>query len=403
VGKIVKEMRHFEYKERMIVSDIDVSRIHGERLINSSFKSAVNHFTDEEELESIPFTLRSPEESQPMDRVIERNPFMPEGANPEERCHEMFQIQVCGLIQRLKHMHAQYAVIGISGGLDSALALLVTTEAFDILGLDRKQIIAITMPGFGTSERTYRNAHTMMTELGVTVREISIKEACEQHLSAIGYEGDREDATFENVQARERTQILMDLANIYRAPVIGTGDLSEIALGWCTFNGDQMSMYAVNSGITKTSVQLIVKWYAAHKSTNTPLTRVLKDIVATPISPELLPIKDTEAGSEQHTQSLVGPYELHDFFIYHFLLDGFEPKKIFYLAKVAFDGAYTAQEIKHWMGVFFKRFFSQQFKRNAMPDGPKVISVSLSSRGEWRMPSDAVCDMWLQEVERLEV
>ena len=403
VGKIVKEMRRFEYKERMIVSDIDVSRIHGERLINSSFKSAVNHFTDEEELESIPFTLRSEEKSQPMDRVIDRNPFMPEGANPEERCHEMFQIQVCGLIQRLKHMRAEHAVIGISGGLDSALALLVTAEAFDLLGLDRKQIIAVTMPGFGTSERTYRNGYAMMQELGVTIREIDIKEATEQHLSAIDYKGNREDATFENAQARERTQILMDLANMYHAPVIGTGDLSEIALGWCTFNGDHMSMYAVNSGITKTSVQLIVGWYATHKAGDTPLATTLHDIVATPISPELLPIKDTKAGSEQQTQNLVGPYELHDFFIYHFLLDGFEPKKIFYLAKVAFEGAYTPQEIKHWMGVFFKRFFSQQFKRNAMPDGPKVQSVSLSSRGEWRMPSDAVSSMWLQEVESLEV
>lgn len=402
VGKIVKEMKRFEYKERMIISDIDVSRIHGERLINSSFKSAVNHFTEEKCLVSIPFSLRSEEESQPMDRIIEQNPFMPIGADPVERCHEMFQIQVCGLIQRLKHIRTDHAVIGISGGLDSTLALLVTARAFDLLGLSREQIICVTMPGYGTSDRTYRNAHTLMEQLGVTAREVDIKPACEQHWQDIDYTGARQDVTFENGQARERTQILMDLAGRYNAPVIGTGDLSELALGWCTFNGDHMSMYAVNSGITKTNVQLIVAWYAEHEECTPQLRAVLTDIVATPISPELLPIEDSSEGNKQQTQDVVGPYLLHDFFIYHFLLDGFEPKKIFYLAKVAFRGVYTPQEIKHWMTVFYRRFFSQQFKRNAMPDGPKVISVSLSSRGEWHMPSDAVCDMWIEEVEHID-
>lgn len=399
LGKIVKEMKRFEYSEHMIISDIDVAHVQAERLINSSFKSAVNHFT-QEELVKIPFALRSPEESFPMNRPVDRNPFMPRESDPDERCAEMMDIQICGLIQRLKHIHAQHAVIGISGGLDSTLALLVTARAFDTLGLPRKNIIGITMPGFGTSHRTHNNAWKLIELLGVTGQEIDITDSCRAHMQQIGHPEEQVDTTFENIQARERTQILMNVGNRYNAPVIGTGDLSEIALGWCTFNGDHMSMYAVNSGVTKTLAQAIVRWYADRADISPDLCQLLRDVVATPISPELLPSDGSDSIAQQ-TEKSVGPYELHDFFIYHFLYSGFMPDKIHYLASVAFEGKYTRKEIKHWLGVFYRRFFSQQFKRNAMPDGPKVVCVSLSSRGEWRMPSDAVSDMWITEVEQL--
>lgn len=409
LGKIVKEMKRFEYRERMIVSDIDVSHVQAERLINSSFKSAVNHFT-QEDLIQIPFQLRSAESSFPMDRPVEKNPFMPLDANPKERCLEMFEIQVCGLIQRLQHTQSRYAVIGVSGGLDSTLALLVLAEAFDKLSIPRDHIIAVTMPGVGTSERTLTNANLLMKSLGTTIKELSIVKATIDHCRHIGYDvdsvlsGDKpSDVTFENVQARERTQILMDIANMYHGIVIGTGDLSEIALGWCTFNGDHMSMYAVNSGITKTMVQALVGWYASERSEVAVMESVLMDILQTPISPELFPQASEKGSIVQKTEDLVGPYELHDFFIYHFLLDGFQPSKIFYLATVAFDQIYSPQEIKHWLSIFYRRFFAQQFKRNAMPDGPKVLAVSLSSRGEWRMPSDAVSRMWIEEVENIEI
>ena len=400
IGKIVKEMKRFEYCERMIVSDIDVSHVQTERLLNSSFKSAVSHFT-QEELTEIPFALRSEEESAPVDRPIERNPFMPTGVDPDERCEEMFQIQVCGLVQRLRHMKAEHAVIGISGGLDSTLALLVTVRAFDILGLPHSNIIGVTMPGFGTSTRTRENAHKMMRHLGVTLQEIDITEACMQHFAAIGHDPEVHDTTYENVQARERTQLLMDIANRYNAPVIGTGDLSEIALGWCTYNGDHMSMYSVNATVAKTSVALIIDWHARVLSHGDEvLKKTLLDVVDTPISPELIPGVN---GDEPHqkTQEAIGPYELHDFFIYHFLFKKNQPSKIFYLASVAFEGIYPPSMIKRYMLLFFRRFFSQQYKRNCMPDGPKVGAVSLSPRGEWRMPSDAVSSMWIREIEQL--
>lgn len=401
IGKLVKEMKRFEYCERMIISDIDVSLIQTERLLNSSFKSAVSHFT-QEELTEIPFALRSEEESLPVNRPIERNPFMPDGVDVEERCQEMYEIQVCGLVQRLRHMKADHAVVGISGGLDSTLALLVMVRAFDILKLPRKNIIGVTMPGFGTSSRTYSNASQLIQLLGITSKEINIKEACLQHFEAIGHDVNIHDTTYENVQARERTQILMDLGNKYNAPVIGTGDLSEIALGWCTYNGDHMSMYSVNATVVKTSVALIISWYANHRTdaAGGALSQILRDIVDTPISPELLPGQDGEE-PYQRTQEVVGPYELHDFFIYHFLFKKNQPSKIFYLACVAFEGIYSPKVIKRYMRLFFSRFFSQQYKRNCMPDGPKVGAVSLSPRGEWRMPSDAVSSMWLREIDQL--
>jgi NAD+ synthase (glutamine-hydrolysing) len=316
-----------------------------------------------------------------------------------EGCREVFNIQIAGLAQRLSHTRCTKAVIGISGGLDSTLALLATVATFDLLGLDRKGIESITMPGFGTSDRTYANALTLMRELGVTMREISIRAACEQHFKDIGISADDRGAAYENSQARERTQILMDIANAVGGLVIGTGDLSEAALGWATYNGDHMSMYNVNCSIPKTLVRALVEW-AADNDTNERVRATLKDIVATPVSPELLPA--TEQGEiAQKTEEVVGPYELHDFFIYHFIRNGFSPRKIALLAERAFRGTYSREEIRHWLTLFLRRFFSQQFKRSAAPDGPKVGSVSLSARGDWRMPSDAVAAEWLREVETL--
>ncbi|AUR47388.1 NAD(+) synthase [Porphyromonas gingivalis] len=400
-GEIVEEMERFRYEERMIISDIDVSRIQTERLINSSFKAAVTFHTHDEKFNQLPFKLRSRQESLPMTRRVDRNPFMPEDKDRKERSREMINIQVCGLMQRLLHMGAEHAVIGISGGLDSALALIVCAQAFDRLDLPRKNIIAVTMPGFGTSDRTYRNAFALMEAIGVTIKEIDIKEACLRHFEAIGHNPEVQDTTFENTQARERTQILMNLANIYNAPVIGTGDLSELALGWVTYNGDHMSMYAVNAGIAKTTVQILVDHIAHSGWLDEAASAVLLDIVRTPISPELKPVGQ-DGNISQKTEDLVGPYELHDFFIYHFLHNEYKPSKIYYLASVAFKGIYTKAEIKKWMMVFFRRFFAQQYKRNCMPDGPKVSCISLSPRGAWRMASDASSALWLDEIAKFE-
>ncbi len=392
-GEIVEEMERFDYSERMIVSDIDVSRIQTERLINSSFKAAVSNFTDTD-LTEIPFTLRSAEESAPITRTVERNPFMPDTPQRDERSREIFNIQISGMAQRFRHMKADHAVIGISGGLDSTLALLATVGTFDFLGLDRKGIVAVTMPGFGTSGRTLKQAKDLMRLLGVTSMEIDITEACHLHFRQIGHDPKVHNGVFENTQARERTQILMDLANMYNAPVVGTGDLSELALGWCTFNGDQMSMYGINAGLPKTSVQILVHYLARTNRFGEDVSDTLRAVLETPISPELKP-------GVQETESLVGPYELHDFFIFHFMHNSFSPEKIFYLAEVAFKGDYTRAEIKRWMLVFFRRFFSQQFKRNAMPEGPKVSRISLSPRGEWHMISDAHSAMWIKDIEAL--
>lgn len=398
-GEIIEEMERFDYSERMIINDIDVSRIQTERLINSSFKAAVSHFTDTN-LTEIPFTLRSAEQSSAITRTVERNPFLPDTPLRDERCREIFNIQISGLAQRLRHMKTSNAIIGISGGLDSTLALLVTVGTFDFLGLDRKGIIAVTMPGFGTSKRTYTNAHELMSRLGVTILDIDITKACKLHFKQIEHDSAVHDAVYENSQARERTKILMDLANKYNGPVIGTGDLSEMALGWCTFNGDQMAMYSVNASLPKTSVQLIVNYLARINRFGADISNTLRSVLDTPISPELKPV-DAQKQTSESTESIIGPYELHDFFIYHFMHNAFAPEKIFYLAEVAFRGNYTRAEIKKCMLTFFKRFFAQQFKRNAMPDGPKVSRISLSPRGEWRMVSDAHSAMWLKEIELL--
>ena len=297
------------------------------------------------------------------------------------------------------HTHAQTAVVGISGGLDSTLALLVTAMTFDALQIPRDRIIGITMPGFGTTGRTYNNAVSLIRSLGVTLREISIKEACVQHFKDINHDMDNHDVTYENSQARERTQILMDVANQANGLVIGTGDLSELALGWATYNGDHMSMYGVNGSIPKTLVKYLVEWVANHKVDEQSKATLL-DIVDTPISPELIPA-DEQGNIRQKTEDLVGPYELHDFFLYHFLRFGASPAKIYFLAQKAFAGSYDTATIHHWLRTFFRRFFQQQFKRSCLPDGPKVGSITLSPRGDWRMPSDAMATLWLNEIDQL--
>ena len=308
-------------------------------------------------------------------------------------------IQVAGLARRLAATRCHTLVVGISGGLDSTLALLVAVKAFDRLGLDRKGIIGITMPGFGTTGRTHGNAVKLMEGLGVTAREISISKAVEQHFADIGHDAAVHDVTYENSQARERTQLLMDVANQEGGMVLGTGDLSELALGWATYNGDHMSMYGVNASVPKTLVRYLVRWFEM-RSDVPEVVEALHDIIDTPISPELIPA-DEQGNITQKTEDLVGPYELHDFFLYYTLRYGFTPKRIFLLALNAFDGVFDRETIKHWMRTFFRRFFSQQFKRSCMPDGPKVGSVCLSPRGDWRMPSDASAEMWLKEVEEL--
>lgn len=329
-------------------------------------------------------------------RFVDPHPFVPD--NPDTlvaRCEEILAIQANGLAKRLSHTHSDTVVVGISGGLDSTLALLVCSVAYDLLGLDRKGIIAITMPGFGTTDRTYDNACEMVKTIGATLREIPISNAVKVHFSDIGQDENVLDVTYENSQARERTQILMDVANKENGLVVGTGDLSELALGWATYNGDHMSMYGVNASVPKTLVRHLVKYYADNRCEET-LKKVLYDVLDTPVSPELLPPKD--GNISQKTEDLVGPYELHDFFLYYMVRYAFAPSKIKRLANIAFAGEYDADTIEKWLKTFYRRFFSQQFKRSALPDGPKVGTVALSPRGDWRMPSDAVSDLWICDI-----
>ena len=382
-GTIIAARERFVREARLTVADIDVEYIFNERRRHTSFINLDNRF------DVIQIDIEQPESE--VERKINPAPFIP--TNLDNGCRETFSIQTAGLAQRVAHIRGTKAVIGISGGLDSTLALLVTVATFDMLGRDRKDIIGVTMPGFGTTDRTYQNALVLMHELGISTREISIRKACELHFADIGLAADDRGAAYENAQARERTQILMDLANKENGIVIGTGDLSEAALGWATYNGDSMSMYNPNCSIPKTLVRKLVEWCAANDS-NEHVRNTLRDIVATPVSPELLPA-DKNGDISQKTEDLVGPYELHDFFIYNFMRNGFSPAKIEYLANRAFAGDYSAEEIHHWLQLFLRRFFSQQFKRSAAPDGPKVGSVSLSPRGDWRMPSDALANEWL--------
>ncbi len=388
-GTIIAAKERFVREPGLTAADIDVEYLENERRRHTSFINLDGRY----DIIELPAKIADSE----IEREISPTPFIP--TDEESGCREIFSIQTAGLAQRYVHTGCRKAVIGISGGLDSTLALLATVATFDMLGIDRKGIVAVTMPGFGTTGRTYANALALMRGLGVTIREIPIREACELHFRDIGLDPDDRGAAYENSQARERTQILMDIANAVGGMVIGTGDLSESALGWATYNGDHMSMYNVNCSIPKGLVRVLVEWIARNDDSET-VRATLRDIVATPVSPELLPADD-KGEIAQKTEDLVGPYELHDFFIYHFMRNGFAPRKIIFLAERAFGGKYTHEAIKRWLVVFLRRFFSQQYKRSAVPDGPKVGSVSLSPRGDWRMPSDATAAAWIEEAEKL--
>ena len=396
-GVLLAETPRHQLETQLLETEIDVERIRTERRINTTFAACASQ--SRKEAATIIETERTEMREFGITRKIDPQPFVPSGKDLDERCREIFSIQTEGLAKRISHTGAQTVVVGISGGLDSTLALLVCVKAFDRLGISRRGIVGITMPGFGTTDRTYTNAVNLMKLLGITIREISIKDACIQHFKDLGHDMETHDVTYENSQARERTQILMDAANQMNGLVIGTGDLSELALGWATYNGDHMSMYGVNASVPKTLVRHLVKWVAEDNQDESTRT-ILMDIVDTPISPELIPA-DEEGNITQKTEDLVGPYELHDFFLYYTLRWGFRPQKIFFLTKEAFGTEYTDEVIKHWLKTFYRRFFAQQFKRSCLPDGPKVGSCSLSPRGDWRMPSDASASMWLKECENL--
>ena len=403
-GSILAANERWNPADNYVIADIDIEAIMRDRLHTTTFADSVllhggdlageprdgqmPRDTSADDLESIAY------------RNVQPHPFVPpHDEQINQRCREIINIQVAGLAKRLDFIHARNIVVGVSGGLDSTLALLVACRTFDRLGLDRKGIVGITMPGFGTTDRTYNNAVQLMHELGVTVREIPIAAAVTQHFLDIGHDPAVHDVTYENSQARERTQILMDVANQIGAIVLGTGDLSELALGWATYNGDHMSMYGVNSGVPKTLVRYLVRWFADNALTGDERATLL-DILDTPISPELTPADDN-GQIAQKTEDLVGPYELHDFFLYYMLRYGFSPRRVLLLARKAFAGQYDDETLLHWLRTFYRRFFSQQFKRSCLPDGPKVGSVCLSPRGDWRMPSDASAALWLKQVDQL--
>ena len=391
-GTILKESSR--YVNEIIYSEIDLQRITGERRKNTTFQPL-----DEETLVRVPFTIE--ETKTFLTRTFPKKPFVPSDEQTRaQRCEEILTIQAMGLKKRLAHTNARTAVVGISGGLDSTLALLVTARAFDMLGRDKKDIIAVTMPCFGTTDRTYQNACEMSKKVGATLIEVPIADAVNVHFRDIGHDPEDHSVTYENCQARERTQVLMDIANKTWGMVIGTGDLSELALGWATYNGDHMSMYGVNASVPKTLVRHLVK-YAADDTKDEALKNVLYDVLDTPVSPELLPPKDGDIA--QKTEDLVGPYELHDFFLYFMLRFGYEPSKIFRIACMTFDGEYDKETIFKWLEAFCRRFFSQQFKRSCLPDGPKVGTVALSPRGDWRMPSDACVAVWMRDLEACRV
>lgn len=391
-GTVLKESSR--YVNEIIYSELDLKRITGERRKNTTFQPL-----DEETLVRVPFTVE--ETKTFLTRTFPKKPFVPSDEQTRaQRCEEILTIQAMGLKKRLAHTNARTAVVGISGGLDSTLALLVTARAFDMLGRDKKDIIAVTMPCFGTTDRTYQNACEMSKKVGATLIEVPIADAVNVHFRDIGHDPEDHSVTYENCQARERTQVLMDIANKTWGMVIGTGDLSELALGWATYNGDHMSMYGVNASVPKTLVRHLVK-YAADDTKDEALKNVLYDVLDTPVSPELLPPKDGDIA--QKTEDLVGPYELHDFFLYFMLRFGYEPSKIFRIACMTFDGEYDKETIFKWLETFCRRFFSQQFKRSCLPDGPKVGTVALSPRGDWRMPSDACVAVWMKDLEACRV
>lgn len=396
-GKMIAHGKRFSIDPQLVVGQIDIEHLRSERRLNNIFAASEALVKEEPRvIECLPNT--SERSTFRLLRDINPTPFMPSTEILQDRCDEIFNIQVMGLAKRLVHTRCKRVVLGISGGLDSTLALLVCVKTFDKLGMSRKDILGVTMPGFGTTDRTYRNALSLMESLGIEMREISIAEAVIQHFKDIGHDVDNHDVTYENSQARERTQILMDLSNKESALVVGTGDLSELALGWATYNGDHISMYGVNASIPKTLIRYLVRSVAESDGIDEKSRDTLLDIIDTPISPELTPA-DADGNIKQKTEQLVGPYELHDFFMYYMLRYGFTPEKILFLALNAFktgtdNEKYDEETIKHWLDVFIRRFFSQQFKRSCLPDGPKVGSVSLSPRGDWRMPSDASSDLW---------
>jgi len=395
-GYLLDESERFRFKKQLIISDINLDLIDAERKKNTVLS---DQFEEDENV----ITNTSPDDLNLQTKVwngeINPAPFIPAEADYNESCEEAFSIQAAGLAKRLLHTGAKSLLVGVSGGLDSTLALLVCVKTVDKLELPRSMVCGVTMPGFGTTGRTYANAVRLMQSLGITVKEINIKEACGQHFKDIGHDASIHDVTYENTQARERTQILMDLANMQNGLVVGTGDMSELALGWATYNGDHISMYGVNAGVPKTLVRHLIKWVAENQMDADSKT-TLEDILSTPVSPELLPV-DSQGRTTQFTEDLVGPYELHDFYLYYTLRYGFTPTKIYFLAQQAFRDIYDNFTILKWLETFFRRFFSQQFKRSCMPDGPKVCSVSLSPRGGLCMPSDASANVWLKEIEAL--
>lgn len=393
-GGILAENERFNIESNLTFADIDIDRLRNDRRRNTSFKP--NASVD---YKSLNIHLANKMSFQ-LDRFVNPTPFIPYAENLNDACSEIFSIQINGLAKRLIHTNCKSVVLGISGGLDSTLALLAVVKTFDKLNIDRKNIWGITMPGFGTTDRTYTNSLELMRSLGVSIKEISIVKSVNQHFDDIEHDPSIHDITYENSQARERTQILMDYANKVNGLVIGTGDLSELALGWCTYNGDHMSMYAINTGIPKTLVKVLVRW-VSDKYMDDASSNVLADILDTPISPELLPA--TKDGNiAQITEDHVGPYILHDFFLYNMLRFGFEPRKIYFLAQIAFKSEYSNEIILKWLKVFYRRFFSQQFKRSCIPDGPKVGSINLSPRGDWRMPSDASSIIWTQQLDAMQ-
>ena len=392
-GCILRESGRFTCET--IYCDLDVNRLQMERRKNRVYTDQSVKY--DKDYRQVPFLLTMA--ATELERTFDPLPFVPSDQNKrEKRCEEILSIQAYGLARRYEHTGCKKAVIGLSGGLDSTLALLVTVKAFDLNGLDRKDIIAVTMPCFGTTDRTKNNAVALSEALGVTLREIPLKKSVLQHFEDIGHDVEVKDVTYENSQARERTQVLMDLANQENALVIGTGDMSELALGWATYNGDHMSMYGVNAGVPKTLVRHLVSYYADTCSTE-KLSEVLQDVLDTPVSPELLPPQDGQIS--QKTEDIVGPYELHDFFLYYMLRMSYGPAKIYRIARIAFQGMYSEEEIRKWIKVFYHRFFTQQFKRSCLPDGPKVGSVALSPRGDLRMPSDASAALWMKELDSI--
>lgn len=386
-GSCLTNNQRFDFESNMIFTEIDTKRLANDRRKNISFMG------NPVDLEYREIKINIPDNIENLTREYSKTPFVPEDKKKiSEICEEILNIQSYGLAKRLLHTNINKTIIGISGGLDSALAFLVIIKAYEVLNLPKENIIAITMPGFGTTSRTHKNSIKLINAYGAAFREIDITKSSLQHFEDIGHDKEMKDITYENAQARERTKILMDIANEENGIVVGTGDLSELALGWCTYNGDHMSMYSVNASIPKTLVEYIIKWVADNSKEE--YKNIINDILDTPISPELLP-PDENGNIEQKTEEQVGPYILHDFFLYHFLRYGAEPKKIYILACKTFKNDFKKEDIKHWLQVFIKRFFTQQFKRNCMPDGPKVGTVSLSPRGDLRMPSDASYNIWL--------